>query len=558
LKRRIVAIVTALLYIFQWNVFANKISDNITVSLSGILTVEGILSTPNSGELVNLLISRRGSENTLNNIILLKQTQTDETGKYIFNVNLDEAIEKGGTFDIKTSAQTENADTTDFEYYSIEELADVTDKFLAAKEIYEKDTVIAKIAEILKANEQILSFSNKYIKSLIDGSECTQMATILYSEDITSNIITVLNKISAVITIQNTTLQSIVKTQMTTFDTDLNMSSIAEYYNLSTNEKEELFKLMAGSTATYYSMSEFYKDIRDNIILAKLCLAGGISGILNILKTYSEKFDLTTYSLKTNDQTLMLKNVAAALENGDISSIEDVQKVLDTIVMIKKEFSGGSSGGRSSSFMPTETDAPAVTYDDGDVVKTDMAAFEDLEGYDWAKESIEKLVKLGILSGYANTVFAPSKNVTRAEFCKMLSMTLGCGKSDKTSGFEDIKSTDWFFEYVNAMRNLGVVSGVDEYNFAPDNYITREDLAVMVYRAISASGYKINTSENEHSFTDSADISDYAIEAVKCLNAAGLINGQDDGKFAPDNLSTRAEAAKIISNMYDFMDGGTK
>lgn len=176
-------------------------------------------------------------------------------------------------------------------------------------------------------------------------------------------------------------------------------------------------------------------------------------------------------------------------------------------------------------------------------------SFKDLGGYEWAETAINKLVENYIVSGVTNTEFEPGRTITREEFVKMITSGLRLTGADAVVTFGDVKEDDWFYAYVGAAQRANIVNGDTENNFGVGQNITRQDAAVMVSRALTASGAQLELGENVE-FTDADDISDYAKSAVTELARAGIINGMADGRFAPHNSITRAEAAQML---YGFL-----
>lgn len=175
--------------------------------------------------------------------------------------------------------------------------------------------------------------------------------------------------------------------------------------------------------------------------------------------------------------------------------------------------------------------------------------FTDLSSARWASDAINGLAKAGVINGVTDTRFAPNDTVTRAQFAKMLMGTFGLTASTyTTSSFADVATSAWYFDAVETAYNLGIINGVEDGIFAPDALITRQDMAVMVARAAEAAGKTIPEVTGSKSFGDSYKISDYAAAAVDTLVKAGIINGISDAVFAPLDNATRAQAAKILYN----------
>ena len=175
--------------------------------------------------------------------------------------------------------------------------------------------------------------------------------------------------------------------------------------------------------------------------------------------------------------------------------------------------------------------------------------FMDLGGYDWAKESINKLVENYIVNGISNQEFRPGVSVTREEFVKMITAGLRLTGAEAVVTFADVSDNDWFYSYVAAAQRAGIVYGDDNNNFGVGNNITRQEAAVMIQRAMEYAEWSPELGETV-SFTDSDEVSAYAKGAVSKLARAGIISGMADGSFRPQASITRAEAAKML---YEFL-----
>ena len=176
--------------------------------------------------------------------------------------------------------------------------------------------------------------------------------------------------------------------------------------------------------------------------------------------------------------------------------------------------------------------------------------FKDLVGdYAWAAEPVNTLAAAGILNGRSDETFDPGANVTRAEFAKMICVAMSIPEAPNTTipSFADVTEDDWYFGWVEAAAAKGIVNGVTDTTFAPNDNITREQMASMLYRAIVSMGYaEMLPGGIPVSFADYAAIADYAKAAVAELAGAGVINGVTDTTFAPKATATRAQAAAIL------------
>lgn len=201
------------------------------------------------------------------------------------------------------------------------------------------------------------------------------------------------------------------------------------------------------------------------------------------------------------------------------------------------------NGNSGTSLLPSVADDIAAE----DVIKS--SPFSDLTGYNWAATQIETIRLLGIVSGKTDKTFAPGDNVTRAEFLAMLVRLFDLKAGNKVKEFTDVSAGEWFYETVKIASSLGIAYGYENGAFDPNAVITREDMAVFAKRALEAAG--IDPSAGLTSvFSDAADISDYAYDAVDYMTGVGVINGMGDGTFMPRATATRAQAAVVIYNLY--------
>ena len=112
--------------------------------------------------------------------------------------------------------------------------------------------------------------------------------------------------------------------------------------------------------------------------------------------------------------------------------------------------------------------------------------------------------------------------------------------------FDDVKEDSWYFEAVKWAAGNNIVSGVETNIFAPDENITREQMAVILYRYAKLKGFEINADVHLDKFDDAETISNWAIDALKWANASGIINGTSDEYISPSASATRAQVAAMI------------
>ena len=181
----------------------------------------------------------------------------------------------------------------------------------------------------------------------------------------------------------------------------------------------------------------------------------------------------------------------------------------------------------------------------------DTDKFTDLDGFEWAADSINALAKAGIIKGAAEAEYRPQQNITRAEFCKLIGETFGFNEVDESAVFTDVSNDDWFYALVMATAKAGIVTGYPEGDFRPVAEISREEAAVILIRSLKAA--EVEIPQGEMTFADADEIGDWSVASIASLVQMGMVNGKGDNKFAPKDNLTRAEAAKIIYSAYEVV-----
>lgn len=181
----------------------------------------------------------------------------------------------------------------------------------------------------------------------------------------------------------------------------------------------------------------------------------------------------------------------------------------------------------------------------GEKLYSHAAQFTDVEEH-WAAEYIEKAVDYEFVNGYSDGTFRPDDPITRAEFTKMVNSVL---KNDLTADidFEDVSEDDWFCEDVRKGVAACFISGYSTSSFGPGNKITRQEAAVMLSRVVPASGEEVTIKV----FGDYEDVASWAETAFRKMVGKGYIGGSTTGNLNPVSNLTRAQAAKLLVDIYE-------
>lgn len=182
------------------------------------------------------------------------------------------------------------------------------------------------------------------------------------------------------------------------------------------------------------------------------------------------------------------------------------------------------------------------------VKKEDKLPFTDVPEDKWYYEAIKYVYMNNIMSGLTDSLFSPEEKLTRAQFAVTLYRMTGSPKVEYTNKFSDVLDDQWYTEGVLWASETGIVRGYEDGSFGTNDLITREQMAVMVYRYADYMKYDISQTGDLGAFDDEASISAFAVDAMKWAVGAGLITGKDDGtKIDPQGTATRAECAAIIT-----------
>ena len=175
-------------------------------------------------------------------------------------------------------------------------------------------------------------------------------------------------------------------------------------------------------------------------------------------------------------------------------------------------------------------------------------AFSDLDAKAWYHEGVDYALMNGLMNGVGGGKFDPDGQLTRAQLVTVLYRAAGEPDTGKqVNPFTDVADDTWYTKAVIWAANNGIVNGVAKNTFAPDDSITREQIATMLYRYAGAEAAK---EDKLSAFPDAAKTSDWAKEALNWAVASGLINGVADANgtanLEPQATATRAQIATIL------------
>ncbi len=320
------------------------------------------------------------------------------------------------------------------------------------------------------------------------------------------------------------------------------LSALAE---MNTGAGMDFTNRLKGKTMT--TLTQFNNELKIACILATTKYANGYQPIVDVLTDYGSLVGITG-AISSRVCQQMNKNDYTA------DNIDDAY-----LTFLSQNQGGGSTGGggggggvAGSPNNRTELDdfGPSTTIGSGTtedkVESSETMIFTDLGEKHWAAKSVLWLKEQGIVSGTDTGVFEPDRAVTREEFTKMLVLACGLESNEKTVTFVDAEPGAWYIPYLGTALDAGIVLGMGEGVFGIGQNISRQDMAVMVDRALMTMRKELAVIRDYQDFADESAIAVYAKNAVSALYQAGIINGKGENLFDPNGYATRAEAAKII------------
>ncbi|MDD4238511.1 MAG: S-layer homology domain-containing protein [Desulfotomaculaceae bacterium] len=257
----------------------------------------------------------------------------------------------------------------------------------------------------------------------------------------------------------------------------------------------------------------------------------GLAGWMYVVNGSIPSAGADNYNIKDNDKIIFYYSKSMEQEPPQWDDLEE------------EDSSGGGGGGSQS------TSQPALVNEI--VSQPGGQPFKDIAGH-WAQKEIEFMAANGHVSGVGDNEFAPEIMITRAEFTailvRMAGLTADPGGADC---FSDVPAEAWYRGVVGAATIAGLINGTSEKSFAPDEPVTREQMAVMMVRFISKNGLDITISDDDTvqllaGYSDSGDVSPWARTFVSLMTRERLITGRESGQFVPLGNTTRAEAAVVL------------
>ena len=194
-----------------------------------------------------------------------------------------------------------------------------------------------------------------------------------------------------------------------------------------------------------------------------------------------------------------------------------------------------------------------VTVSASFVPAEEPVGFQDVSESDWFYEAVRYVYERGIMSGVAQDRFAPRDTLTRAMLVQTLYALEGKPQAEGEGSFTDVEEDSWYAGAVAWAAQNHLVSGVGGGRFAPEEALSREQMALILYRYAQHKGHEVQVDgEPLESFLDREEIASWAREAAAWAVEAGLLSGTGGQQLSPRGTATRGQAAQVLANFCEL------
>lgn len=360
---------------------------------------------------------------------------------------------------------------------------------------------------------------------------------------------------------ENVNLSSLLAKNPSNYTWTTSNSNIATV-NRSTGK---ILGIKSGNTTVYAEGGNSYAfTVRVSDDYSSITKELKVGETLDVSKYLSK--DISKYSISAYDSKVIgySKGIITANSNGtsyiicdgNRESIQIIVKVSGTVsnnVSKNTTTNKTNTTNKSNTTNATnKTEEKKETTPSTPVVTNTSATFNDISERAWAVPAIEKMASKNFIVGKEKGKFAPDEKCTRADFTIVLTKMLGVdNETPDSSAYSDVDSEAYFSKYVGVAKKLNITAGESNNSFFPKNNITREEVMVMVYKALAYKGVSMNTDTSIlDSYVDASQIAPEYKEAVAGLLSIKAVNGTSDNTIDPKASITRAQMAVLMNNFY--------
>lgn len=588
MKKTIGATVAAVMLLMGANAFAAE--RTLTDAAEGIVKISG---TTQGGSVVSILVTNPGYDiDTAEQVGARQYMQSfkaNEDGSYEHNIVLNTDTASSGYF--KIYVKEGNADVValnDLYFASVDQKTEELKKVLSDTSLIGTDATVKNVFglnEALYTAVDMTAVSTKLANWLVDNpinvsdsdakeeklekfgklSKAIKEFAVIeaYNEGKSAVLFNSSNgfefddvlKLSTLDSVNGTTVYALYNNSLNDAGRENVKNSILNKNVQSVTDLQRIF----AKSVIFYGIGNHkdngYGHISNYVTGANVRFATNVTGATAV-ESYLALADKSNvdYTIKENVSQMTTDNFLDMIESYAKNSSSGGTQTPGTPTPSTPKNDTNSSGMTVT--MPSDIFAETNKSQEpaGEKNNASNGIFADVADDFWGRTAVEYLYNKGIISGKSEKIFAPNDNLTREQAVKILCLAFDISDikdlymengvtydyTDYTM-FNDVTQDDWYGEYVFAAYRNGVVKGVSDHLFGVGYNVTRQDIAVMIYRAVKATA-----SGDALTFADSASIADYAKEAISYMKSEKIIEGYSDNTFRPNNYITRAEIAQIV------------
>jgi len=487
-------------------------------------------------------------------LAMIKQTLADENGKYVFEFPFTQTA---GDYSCEIKVEGLNGKIP--YVFSISNIQPANDFLTIINDSTKNDEITVTAFNTLISYSEDLGIDTK-IYDLLDKDDVVAEKMVSKLKENNQNnikmkfedLLELFDETVILTCLERSDDETLLGEMISHYEKILNLENVSGIYNAYINLKDKTTFFSNIGLTEYLTVEKFLETFKDKVFLQAFSEILYYTDMTEIIEINSEFLDLgdayTEYNSSSSRKDYVQKYLIT--NKNSITSIEKFKSYFNEgLDLYDKESdtkpsggSGGSPGGRDNISVQETIIAP-----ENIVLPPPTPEFNDIKNH-WAKEAITHLTKLDIVAGRSLTEFAPDDNITREEFTKLAIYAFYGDKKDSASSFADVELDRWSNPYISFAYDKKLILGKTNDLFYPEDNITRQDMAVILYRILEDKGSFIFRGEVNENFEDYDSVDRYAQNSVVMLKSMDLVKGSNN-KFYPHNLSTRAEAVQMIYNI---------
>ena len=251
------------------------------------------------------------------------------------------------------------------------------------------------------------------------------------------------------------------------------------------------------------------------------------NGKVTVSPSRADKGDTVTITVKPNDG-YQLDKLTVTDKNGNTVKLTSKGSNKYTFTMPASKVTVEASFAKTSS--------------------SPVDSFLDVNTGAWYYDAVKYAVENGLMSGTGTYTFEPNTTLSRGMIAQMLYALEGKPSVSSANNFTDVSSSDWYDKAASWAQSKGIITGYEDGRFGPNDPLTREQLALILYNYAKSEGHSTSTKADLSKFADGTSTSPWAQQAMSWAVGEGLLSGRGVNMLYPTGTATRAEVAQIMMN----------